>query len=438
MTFECSPPNHTYLSHLICQTSSWWASPPAFHNIVCAALALARALALALAIVIAWQWINQKFGSNDKRQRSRRALVLMAMLAGAEVAEALGEAGARGSRQRGRGERGGRGSRDGDGDGDGGPTDHEEFRAAESVLGQFERSYGAEPTTYNREHKADSTTTDTSSFETGFDEWSTTSFERSMGAPLNSTGPTSAAGGSYFMQAANELGGEVSLQRDYGGSVDSISFYYHMHGADAGSVMLAGSSDGGTTFTTLWSKSGDQGGAWVVASVQLKVGSRAFPEMLKFVVHRPGGRGGEAGDWGWFAVDEVAVRRVVELEGQQAQRRRLTGEFKSWDGMSVLTHMEFRGLMLSYTCMAGYVMTNSNIGTAVDAWCDDEASATSTYGNITTWDTSDVTNMYQLFYYETGCNPDISSWVSLTLTSYPAYPCVTLTLTRPETRDLRT
>jgi len=43
--------------------------------------------------------------------------------------------------------------------------------------------------------------------------------------------------------------------------------------------------------------------------------------------------------------------------------------------------------------LTGYTMTNDNIEAAVDAWCTDEAAATTTYGHISTWGTSGVTSM---------------------------------------------
>ena len=43
--------------------------------------------------------------------------------------------------------------------------------------------------------------------------------------------------------------------------------------------------------------------------------------------------------------------------------------------------------------LTGYTMTNGNIWAAVDAWCTDEAAATTTYGHISTWGTSGVTSM---------------------------------------------
>ena len=47
--------------------------------------------------------------------------------------------------------------------------------------------------------------------------------------------------------------------------------------------------------------------------------------------------------------------------------------------------------------LSGYVMTDSNIKTAVAAWLTDATAAESTYGHISSWDTSGVTDMSWLF-----------------------------------------
>ena len=43
--------------------------------------------------------------------------------------------------------------------------------------------------------------------------------------------------------------------------------------------------------------------------------------------------------------------------------------------------------------LTNYVMTNSNIKTAVAAWLSDATAAEATYGHISTWETSGVTDM---------------------------------------------
>ena len=69
-------------------------------------------------------------------------------------------------------------------------------------------------------------------------------------------------------------------------------------------------------------------------------------------------------------------------------------------------------------------ITNANIGTAVSAWCSDPTTAAATYGDISGWDTSSVTDGFECLFtrYAYGdcttvyCstastfNDDISSW----------------------------
>ena len=55
-------------------------------------------------------------------------------------------------------------------------------------------------------------------------------------------------------------------------------------------------------------------------------------------------------------------------------------------------------------------LDNSNFMTAVNMWFSDEANATATYGHISDWNTSAVTNMYQAFKDRASFNEDISKW----------------------------
>ena len=55
-------------------------------------------------------------------------------------------------------------------------------------------------------------------------------------------------------------------------------------------------------------------------------------------------------------------------------------------------------------------ITNANIQTAVDLWDSDLSAATTTYGNISDWDVSQVTDMSQLFYHNPDFNYDIRNW----------------------------
>ena len=59
---------------------------------------------------------------------------------------------------------------------------------------------------------------------------------------------------------------------------------------------------------------------------------------------------------------------------------------------------------------ADYPMTDSVIQTASDTWCDDPVTGAIVYGDISTWDTSDATDMSSLFSGKVSCNPNIASW----------------------------
>ena len=62
-------------------------------------------------------------------------------------------------------------------------------------------------------------------------------------------------------------------------------------------------------------------------------------------------------------------------------------------------------------------ITNANIQTAVDLWISDPSAASTTYGNISDWDVSQVTDMSQLFYHEPNFNDDISNWNVINVTN---------------------
>ena len=73
-----------------------------------------------------------------------------------------------------------------------------------------------------------SSTTYTSSFESDFDGWTTSTFLRgASGTPSSSTGPSSAYDGSYYVYAetssSNSPGVEFSMSRDFGDDVSSVS-----------------------------------------------------------------------------------------------------------------------------------------------------------------------------------------------------------------------
>ena len=101
----------------------------------------------------------------------------------------------------------------------------------------------------------------------------------SNGTHSNSTGPASAIEGMYYVYVE----GIFIMEREYPNktailtspcidlsteSSAGFSFAYHMDGASMGSLVVEASTDG-SSWTTLWSKSGSQGISWHNSSVDL-------------------------------------------------------------------------------------------------------------------------------------------------------------------------
>ena len=60
--------------------------------------------------------------------------------------------------------------------------------------------------------------------------------------------------------------------------------------------------------------------------------------------------------------------------------------------------------------MKTFQATNETIRKAVNLWCKNKELAITRYGNISTWDTSNVTDMKELFNAKNTFNDDISMW----------------------------
>ena len=65
----------------------------------------------------------------------------------------------------------------------------------------------------------------------------------------------------------------------------------------------------------------------------------------------------------------------------------------------------------------GRAMNDDTIKAAVELWESDRAAAEAAYGPIAAWDTSDVTDMEQLFHFSTAFNEDIGAWNTSSVTS---------------------
>ncbi|MEM7185105.1 MAG: GEVED domain-containing protein [Bacteroidota bacterium] len=123
------------------------------------------------------------------------------------------------------------------------------------------------------------------SFESSFGVWTQSTNDDlnwtrdSGGTPSNNTGPSSGSSGSFYIyvEASGNGTGYPNKQAilnspcvDLSGESEaSFNFDYHMFGAnDMGSIALEASTDG-STWTSIWSQTGNQGNQWNAQTVDL-------------------------------------------------------------------------------------------------------------------------------------------------------------------------
>ena len=81
------------------------------------------------------------------------------------------------------------------------------------------------------------------------------------------------------------------------------------------------------------------------------------------------------------------------------------------------------GAVLIFSCVftpvaqAQTAITDANIDAAVTAWIANPTTATTTYGNITGWNTAAVSNIASLFANQPTFNDDISRWNTASVSS---------------------
>ncbi|MCX2762680.1 reprolysin-like metallopeptidase [Aquimarina muelleri] len=135
------------------------------------------------------------------------------------------------------------------------------------------------------------------------------------GTPSNNTGPASAVEGTYYVYMESSSPNFPTKKAILNSPCFDLSnltaanftFQYHMYGAASmGSLALEASTDNGTTWTSLWSKSGNQGNSWVSENINLNTYLGATVK-LRF-------SGATGSTWqGDIAIDNV---RLTEGGGQ--------------------------------------------------------------------------------------------------------------------------
>ncbi len=113
---------------------------------------------------------------------------------------------------------------------------------------------------------------------------------RSGGTPSSGTGPSAADDGSFYMYieaSSPNYPSKTAILESPCYDLTSVSspefsFRYHMLGSSVGSLQLQASTDG-SSWTTIWSLSGDQGSAWNTAAIDLNSYSSETELTLRFV-----------------------------------------------------------------------------------------------------------------------------------------------------------
>ena len=128
------------------------------------------------------------------------------------------------------------------------------------------------------------------------------------GTPSSNTGPSSAAQGSYYVyveaSSPNYSNKKTILNSPCynlsSASAATFTFKYHMYGAAGMGGLTLQASTNGSTWTDVWTKSGNQGNSWLSASVNLTSYTGSTVQ-LRFV-------GTTGSTWqGDIAVDDVAL-----------------------------------------------------------------------------------------------------------------------------------
>lgn len=154
---------------------------------------------------------------------------------------------------------------------------------------------------YNEDYESSITWTQSSADD--FD-WS----RNSGGTPSNNTGPTAAAQGTYYayMEVSSpNYPSKAAILNSPCFDLTSVtnpevSFQYHASGANVGTLRLEASTDG-SSWTQIWSFTGDQGTNWASATVSLNGYTNEAELRLRF-------NGTSGSNWdGDMCVDDLSV-----------------------------------------------------------------------------------------------------------------------------------
>lgn len=233
-------------------------------------------------------------------------------------------------------------------------------------------------------------------YSTDFDDYSFLPFTTNgyyswtlnrYGTGSANTGPsgdhTSGDGYYAYVEASspnNPNGGPFILSLNVTTDIQNAHFYYSMYGADMGYLLFQTSSDSGSTWTSRWAKSGNQGTSWHYANVSISDPDSDSITNARFYAI--------TGD-GWssdIAIDDVYVICSDDDDGGDDGRDDVENSASS---VAIATGLSFgvigATLLLGLICYLFYTETSPkvrekrSIVAAARAKCEDDSACYGSY-----------------------------------------------------------
>ena len=160
----------------------------------------------------------------------------------------------------------------------------------------------------------------TESFETGLGVWTNDSGDDinwtrdSNGTPSSSTGPSTGQDGSFYLfteASGNNSGYPNKVALLSSPCIDlsnldgaAVTFGYHMYGSNMGTMELELSTDNGSSYSSIWTVSGNQGNEWKTAELDLSAYSG---DVIRLRFKGTTGNGFRSD----MAIDNIRIQSVV-------------------------------------------------------------------------------------------------------------------------------
>ncbi|TVZ51397.1 T9SS type A sorting domain-containing protein [Dokdonia sp. Hel_I_53] len=164
------------------------------------------------------------------------------------------------------------------------------------------------------------------SFETNFGQWTNTSTgddinwsRDSSGTPSSQTGPSTAVDGNVYLYVEASGNGTGFPNKkailnspclDFTNlNEPSLSFQSHMYGSTINNLIVEVRTNNEGNWTTVFSKSGNQGNAWVQESIDLSIYAGISSVQLRYIATTGNGTSGWQSD---IAIDAISIQNGLD------------------------------------------------------------------------------------------------------------------------------